>query len=59
MPPFWVLHGYGVSIPWLREHGWRKIAVRAVDVLAASDKSIAIKGGVLVDERKRLFMAAR
>jgi tRNA(Arg) A34 adenosine deaminase TadA len=50
---------YGVSIPWLHEHGWRQMGVRAVDVLAGSDRSIGIVGGVLADECKRLFMAAR
>lgn len=49
---------YGVSIPWLAAHGWRQIAVRAVAVLAASDESIAIAGGVLADECKCLFVAA-
>jgi tRNA(adenine34) deaminase len=50
---------YGVSIPWLCEHGWRQIALRAASVFAAGDKPIVLEGGVLGDECARLFLAAR
>ncbi len=50
---------YGVSIPWLVEHGWRQIGLRAATILAAEDEAIVIAGGVLADECALLFLAAR
>jgi tRNA(adenine34) deaminase len=50
---------FGVSIAWLREHGWRQIALPAASILAAGDASTAIREGVLADECARLFLAAR
>jgi tRNA(adenine34) deaminase len=50
---------YGVSIPWLAEHDWRQITVRAAEVFAAARQPVELTGGVLSDECGRLFVAAR
>ncbi|MFN0137889.1 MAG: nucleoside deaminase [Phycisphaerae bacterium] len=49
---------YGVSIPWLAEHGWRQIELRAETLLRATSESIAVDGGVLANDCAELFVAA-
>jgi len=50
---------YGVSIPWLAEHDWRQITLRAAEVFAAARHPVELTGGFLADECARLFTAAR
>jgi tRNA(adenine34) deaminase len=49
---------YGVSIPWLVEHGWWQIDLRAADVFAcAADRPVDLRGGVCERECAALFAA--
>ncbi len=50
---------YGVSIPWLVDHGWRQLAPRTTEVLADADPPIAVTGDVLAEECAAFFRAAR
>jgi tRNA(Arg) A34 adenosine deaminase TadA len=49
---------FGISIPWLSQHGWRQIGIRAADIFAAADAGVELMGGVLEDECARLFSAS-
>jgi tRNA(Arg) A34 adenosine deaminase TadA len=50
---------YGVSIPWLAEHGWHQIGIRASEVFAAAGEPPVLQGDVLADDCAALFLAAR
>jgi tRNA(adenine34) deaminase len=50
---------YGVSIPWLVDHGWWQIDLRAADVFArAADRPVGLRGGVCAPECAALFKQA-
>lgn len=51
---------YGVSIPWLAEHGWWQMDLRAEVVLRhAPGRAVALTGGVCAAECAALFEAAQ
>lgn len=50
---------YGTSIPYLQQHNWRQIDIRAVDVLAqTSFRQGRVIGGILEAECNALFESA-
>ena len=51
---------YGVSIPWLVEHGWWQIDLRAEELFARlPDRAVTLRGGVSESACATLFSAAR
>lgn len=48
---------YDTSIPFLQQHGWSQIDIRADEVIRRSFRQTALLGGVLEEECNALFQA--